>query len=76
MVDNSKALLLEDIAIREAELKRDQEAYEALIKRTGITRESLIEEQELMVKFQGNIPKEAQMEADVAAFTTKFHSKY
>lgn len=72
MVENSKAQLLEDIAIRDAELKRDQEAYERLIDRTGITRESLIEEQELMVKFQGHLPKEEQMETDKNAFYSRF----
>lgn len=72
MVENSKASLLEDIAVRDAELKRDQEAYESLIKRTGITRESLIEEQELMIKFQGHLPKEEQMTTD----SNTFHSKY
>lgn len=70
--ENSKALLLEDVSVRDAELKRDQEAYEALIRRTGITRESLIEEQELMVKFQGKLPKEEQMETDRTSFYSKF----
>src|SRR5690606_9306136 len=49
MRENSKALLLQDIAARDAELKRDQEGYGQLIKRTGISRESRIEEQQLMV---------------------------
>lgn len=75
MVENSKAALLEDIAVRDAELKRDQEAYENLINRTGITRESLIEEQELMVKFQGKLPKEEQMATDSNAFNLRI-SKY
>lgn len=72
MRDNSKALLLQDIAVRDAELKRDQEAYEQLIRRTGITRESLIEEQELMVKFQGHLPKEEQMQTDKNSFYSRF----
>lgn len=72
MKDNSKALLLQDVAVRDAELKRDQEAYERLITRTGISRESLIEEQELMVKFQGKLPKEEQMETDKTSFYSKF----
>ncbi|MGM8362094.1 hypothetical protein ACSV4D_09285 [Flavobacterium sp. ARAG 55.4] len=72
MKGNSRALLDQDIAVRDAELKRDQEAYERLIQRTGITRESLIEEQELMVKFQGHLPKEEQMETDRTSFYSKF----
>ncbi|WP_281237884.1 hypothetical protein [Flavobacterium praedii] len=72
MKENSKALLLQDVETRDLELKRDQEAYERLIERTGISRESLIEEQELMVKFQGHLPKELQMETD----TNSFYSRY
>ena len=72
MKDNSKTLLLQDIEVRNAELKRDQEAYERLINRTGITRESMIEEQELMIKFQGVLPKEEQMDTDKASFYSKF----
>lgn len=72
MKPNSKELLLQDITVRDAELKRDQEAYERLIQRSGITRESLIEEQEMMVKFQGHLPKEEQMETDKTSFYSKF----
>ena len=72
MVENSNALLRDDMSVRDLELKKSQEAYEALVKRTGITRESLIEEQELMVKFQGHLPKEQQMETDKLSF----HNKY
>lgn len=72
MHENSKSLLIQDIAVRDAELKRDQEAYEALINRTGITREALIEEQELMVKMQGHLPKEDQMKTDKNSFYSRF----
>jgi hypothetical protein len=75
MKGNSKEMLLKDIAVRDAELKRDSEAYERLINRTGISRESLIEEQELMVKFQGHLPKEEQMATDSSAFHSRM-SKY
>jgi hypothetical protein len=73
MKGNSRALLDQDIEVRNAELKRDQEAYERLIQRTGISRESLIEEQELMVKFQGHLPKEEQMATDSSAFQSRIH---
>jgi DNA-binding transcriptional ArsR family regulator len=72
MKGNSRALLDQDIAIRDEELKRDELAYQNLIKRTGISRESLIEEQEMMIKFQGHLPKEEQMETD----RTSFHSRF
>ncbi|SDX10054.1 hypothetical protein SAMN05444338_10730 [Flavobacterium degerlachei] len=72
MKGNSRALLDQDIAIRDEELKRDELAYQNLIKRTGISRESLIEEQEMMIKFQGHLPKEEQMETDRTAFHSRF----
>ena len=72
MKENSKSLLLQDIEVRNAELQRDHEAYERLINRTGITRESMIEEQELMIKFQGVVPKQEQMETDKSSFYSKF----
>jgi hypothetical protein len=72
MKGNSRALLDQDIAVRDAELKRDHDAYERLIQRTGISRESLIEEQEMMIKFQGHLPKEEQMETDRTAFHSRF----
>lgn len=72
MKENSKAQLLEDISIRDAELKRDQDAYEKLLERTGISREALIEEQELMVKMQGHLPKEEQMNTDKNTFYSRF----
>lgn len=72
MKDNAKSLLLQDIEVRNAELQRDQDAYEQLIARTGINRESLIEEQELMIKFQGLLPKQEQMETDKGSFYSKF----
>lgn len=72
MKENSKSLLLQDIEVRNAELKRDQEAYESLIKRSGISRESLIEEQELMIKFQGHLPKEQQMETDKNSIYSRY----
>jgi len=72
MKENSRSLMLQDIEIRNIELKRDQEAYERIIQRTGISRESLIEEQELLVKFQGKLPKEEQMDVDKTSFYSKF----
>jgi hypothetical protein len=71
--ENADMWLKKDQDVRDAELKRDQEAYERLINRTGISRESLIEEQELMVKFQGHLPKEEQMETDSSAFHSRFN---
>lgn len=70
--DNADHWLKSDQDVRDIEMKRDQEAYERLINRTGIDRESMIEEQELMIKFQGHIPKEEQMDTDKSSFYSKF----
>lgn len=70
--DNADHWLKSDQDVRDLEMKRDQEAYERLINRTGIDRESMIEEQELMIKFQGHIPKEEQMDTDKSSFYSKF----
>lgn len=73
--ETSKALLDQDIAIKEMEWKRDYEAGLAVSKRSNITRETMIEKQELFVKFQGHLPKEEQMATDSNAFQTRF-TKY
>lgn len=70
--ENADAWLKDDMSVRDEELKRDQEAYEKLLERTGITREALIEEQELMVKMQGHLPKEEQMNTDKNSFYSRF----
>jgi hypothetical protein len=62
-----------DQDVRDAELKRDQEASQRLINRIVYQERSLIEEQELMVKFQGHLPKEEQMETDSSAFHSRFN---
>jgi len=72
MKENSKALLLQDVAVRDMLENRAKEAYERLIQRSGITTEKMIEDQELIVKFQGHLPKEEQMETDKTGFYSKF----
>jgi hypothetical protein len=71
--DDADLWLKEDISVKDDLKNRSQEAYERLINRTGITRERLIEEQELMVKLQGHLPKEEQMETDSSAFHSRFN---
>ncbi len=53
-----------DYKIREEEFKRDLEAVEALRKRTGITPEKLIQEQDLDIKFKGSAPKKQAIAMD------------
>lgn len=67
--------LKKDVSVRDQLEQRANEAYQRLLDRTGITVEKMIEDQELLVKFQGYLPKEDQMEVDSGAFHSRF-SKY
>lgn len=46
-----------DFAVRKLEQQRDMKSLEELRNRTGITPETLIEEQELILKMGGDVPK-------------------
>ena len=70
--DDADVWLKKDVSARNDEETRDQQAYERLTQRTGITREVLIELQELDAKFQGKLQKAEQMETDTASFYSKF----
>ncbi|QAA81379.1 hypothetical protein EI546_06395 [Aequorivita sp. H23M31] len=50
--------------VRDEELKRIEAELEALRHRTNITEESLIKEQDLELKFRGNIPKQIRETAE------------
>lgn len=54
----------EDFKVRDIELERDQKAVESLRRRTGITPERLIEEQEFMIKMGGNLPKDIRSKVE------------
>lgn len=70
--ENSKQQLNMDIQVRDLEYKRDMEAYERLVERTGISREKVIEDQELFIKLQGHMPKEEQQLVDSKSFYSKY----
>lgn len=72
MKEGARELAEKDMQVREMEFLRDLEAWQELERKTGITREGLIRDQELMVKFQGKIPKKEQMEADANSFYSRF----
>lgn len=74
MEDNAKVIWQKDMSVKELEYQRDLQDYEDLVARTGISRESIIEQQELMVKLQGKLPKAEQMEVDSIA--TSIYNKY
>ena len=64
--NQSREQLMKDIAVREEEFRRDLAAAEEVMKRAGVTIEGMIEDQELNMKFKGNVPKQEQMDADIA----------
>lgn len=64
MEDGDKETWAEDYNVRELELDRDLQELEALRKRTGITPEKLIEDQELMIKMGGDLPKDTRSDVE------------
>lgn len=64
MEEGDKELWAEDYSIRDKELERDQKELEALRQRTGITPEQLIEDQDLMIKMGGDLPKDTRSEVE------------
>ena len=47
--EDSKAQMLKDLAVRDNEMMRDWTKYQEIAERTGITRESLVDEQNAMI---------------------------
>lgn len=64
MNEGDKESWKQDYDVRELEYQRDLKAIEKLRMRTGITPEKLIEDQELMIKLGGELPKEQRLELD------------
>jgi transposase InsO family protein len=64
MKDGDKALFLQDFEVRDLELERDEQELKALLARTGITPEKLIEDQDLMIKMGGYLPKDLRSDAE------------
>ncbi len=58
MQKGDKEAFIQDYDIREIEIERDKKELEELRKRTGITPERMIEEQEVMIKMGGKLPKD------------------
>jgi hypothetical protein len=60
MKEGEKQQWLEDIEVRKIELERTKRELKALEDRTGINRQSLIEDTDLLIKMGGNISKVEQ----------------
>lgn len=64
MKDGAKEMWHQDFKVRDIEYERDLSAYEALVRRTGISRRQLIEDQDLMIKMGGDLPKTQRTELE------------
>ena len=64
MEEGDKAAWSQDYKVVDQEYQRDLTAYQQIAARTGITPESLIEEQELILKMNGKVPKPDRSEAE------------
>jgi hypothetical protein len=57
MQEGAKEQWLKDFKTQQEEFDRDDKAYKDLVNRTGISREQLIADQELILKMGGNVSK-------------------
>lgn len=64
MKEGDKEQWFEDFSVRDEELERDLKELEALRNRTGITPDQLIEDQELMIKMGGDLPKDTRSDVE------------
>lgn len=64
MKEGDKENWKQDYDVRDIELERDRRTLQKLRERTGITPEKLIEQQELMIKFGGDLPKDQRNDLD------------
>ncbi len=64
MKEGDKESWKQDYDIRNVEFERDKRELEKLRERTGITPDKLIEQQELLIKFGGDLPKDQRNELD------------
>ena len=58
MKEGDKSAYLKDYKVRGTEYELDQSEFKAIMLRTGITPDTMMEEQELMIKLGGHITKE------------------
>jgi hypothetical protein len=61
MKDGDKEKWFSDMQVRKIELERTQRELKALEDRTGINRDSLIEDTDLLIKMGGNMTKVEQL---------------
>ncbi|WP_394749516.1 hypothetical protein [Spongiimicrobium salis] len=71
MSEKDKAQMWKDRKVRDRELDRIRAKAKALQERTGITPEQLVEDQELLMKFGGKLPKKQRTESESFDFLSR-----
>jgi len=71
MQDGDKERWHEDYKVSEMEYERDLKAVEALRARTGINEESLIEQQDLLIKMGGKLTKDQRNKVEAESFLNR-----
>lgn len=71
MNEGDKETWVRDQKVKEEEYNRDYADYRALLRRTGITPEKEIEDQEFLIKMKGSLPKQkrSQIESEENIFS-------
>lgn len=67
MKEGDKARWFKDYEVQHLELERDRTAYQELMNRTGITPETMIEEQDFLIKFGREMNKEDRNELEAVS---------
>lgn len=68
MEEGDKEAWYEDFQITEQEYARDLQEIERMQREVGLTPEELIEQQELAIKMNGNVPKDIRSNAEADSF--------
>lgn len=76
MQDGDNEKRKEDMKVRDIEFARDDADYRALVRRTGISREKMIEDQDLLVKFKGRLPKDQRSKVESSENLTSIASRF
>lgn len=71
MQEGDKAAWRSDFEVSDSEYERDLQQYRSLVSRTGIDGNSLIEQQDLMIKMGGDLPKKERSSIESQSFLSK-----
>jgi len=64
MKEGEKDQWAKDYAVRDAEYKRDFEEYQKLMQRAGVTPQTEMADQDILIKFKGKLPKQQRSKVE------------